>query len=192
MMVVLGACSSHGSSSNDGGDGFITSVDHRKTIGQLGPDERTRLCADASAYLSGTLVPDLCRHAALVVTAQTAQMSADLADADLQTSCVAYAENCKTSVDGGGAFIPGQQDGSAGGGITCDLSTVQTSCAASVADFVACLSETDAAYRESPSCSAVTRELLAAFLSDGGVAAARPPSCAVVDQCLASRDGGSN
>jgi hypothetical protein len=188
LVTALAGCGGHSAPLNDGASGFTTRVDPKKALGTLDTSERTQLCKDIVSYTTSTLVPDACRRAALATTASAAQSDTSLTDADLQRSCASQDSACLASSVGTDAGAPGS-DAAAVGSVRCDLSVLQPSCSATVAEYAACLTDLDAADKVLPSCEATTRAMLTDLASDGGFAVMRPTSCAPVDQCT-SGDGG--
>lgn len=188
VVVVLVGCGGQGADRRDGGRGFATRVDSNKALGMLSDAERTQLCDDVVTYTTATLVPDVCRRAALTITASMAQADSGLSDADLQSACASQYGACLASSGGSDAGAPAS-DAASMSGVHCDLSTLQPTCSATVADYAACLTDIDAADSGLPSCEAIARATLIDLASDAGLVAARPPSCSVVDQC-SSGDAG--
>lgn len=187
LVLALGGCGGN-AAPNDGGAGFATRVDSRKALGMLSTFEQMQLCNDIVSYTTSTLLPGICRRAALTITASTAQSDTGLPDGDLQQFCSSQYSSCLASSVGTGVDAQGA-DAGAMGGVQCDLSHLQPTCSATVADYTACLTDLDAVDRPLPSCGVATRALLIDLTSDGGFSVARPPSCTPVDECTVG-DGG--
>jgi hypothetical protein len=187
LVAFLVSCGRDGAAPSDGGAAFTTRVDPKKALGTLSTFEQMQLCKDIVQYTTSTLLPDVCRRAALTVTASAARSDDSLTDADLQSSCASAYSTCLASSLGTDSGVAGS-DGGAMGGVGCDLSALHPTCSATVADYAACLTHLHDAVSSLPSCDATTRSLLVPLALDGGLNTARPPSCGPVDQC-SSADG---
>lgn len=159
---ISGGGKGGGSGNNPGGGTFTTSVPGSTPLTGLSGTQQTQLCKDFMTYADNTLMPELCRVDGLLVAA----FSGATSDADVRTACTAGYNACLAS-DGGST-------------VTCNPSSVPSTCTATVGDLTSCLNARSAATAQIPSCSTLTAAQLAGAFGDGG-GATEPAVCMQFD-----------
>jgi hypothetical protein len=146
-----------------GGSGAVTTISGSKALNALTPTEVTQLCDDTYAYF-GSAIPKAttCRWRGLAYGASSSAPT----DAQLQTSCANKETSCQGSAD------PWADN------LGCN--DIPSTCAATVAQYSACISDEVAAFIQLvngfPMCSALMRSNASDILN--AIAAAPPASCA--------------
>jgi hypothetical protein len=159
LVLVSAAAVGCGGSSNNGGAGgggggtsggagtgggsSVTSISGSKPLNTLTPAESTQLCEDATAYFMSSITKaNSCKFSALVNAASTSSPT----DAVLQSNCTSMETACNASATMG----PGSATG---------CFPPPATCAATVAQYSACVSDGVASFNQNvsalPSCSVV-------------------------------------
>jgi hypothetical protein len=173
MLVGCGSGSGSGGSGGSSGGGkgggsgnssgtFTTSVPGSTPLTGLSGGQQTTLCNDLQSYAETTLAPEVCAAEGLLF----AELSGGTTDAAVRAACTTGYQSCVAS-DAGVTF-------------TCSLSTVPSTCTATVGDLTACANASSTAPNQFPSCSTLTVATLATFFADGGSSSNMPPPAVCV------------
>ncbi len=172
-----------------GGGAFTTSVPAGTKVTGLTTAQAAQLCNDIESYFDNTFLPSLCQATSSLPGLEDAYLdllqNPTASNAELQTVCASDAQ------DGGCSdFVDAGTD-------SCDISSVPSTCEATVGDYSKCINDmttTDVQFYASlPSCSTLTAASLQAFFeADGGSSfdAPEPASCSKFDSTC-DVDGGS-
>lgn len=180
------------------GGAFTTSVPSGTKLTGLTSSQRTQLCNDIESYIDHSFGPAICNAAAASTingleaayfdllenaTATDAQLRADCTAADADAG--ASASTCATEFLDGGVQ-------------TCNISSIPSTCQATVGDYAKCLNDTSTSgvqfYAGFPSCSTLTAASVSAlFAADGGISEGtpEPASCSMFDSTCDVNDGGT-
>ena len=162
--VGTGGSSSSGGTGSGGSSG--TTVSGGKTLGSLTPSEATQLCKDTSAYFGQNISQaTLCKEAGLGYAVSSSAPT----DAQLQKNCTSQEASCLQ-----------------GGPAVANCTSITANCSATVAQYLACITDRVADFNQQvsalASCATVTLPDLAAVWAF--MSADLPASCTqVTDQC---------
>jgi hypothetical protein len=197
-MAGSGSAGHTGSGGTTGAGGaFTTSVSSGTKLTGLTSAQATQLCSDLGSYFDHTYIPAICNGAAFSSLNGLEAAKVDLAenpnatDAQLRADCTAADADAGASASTClGFFLDG-------GTQTCNVSSIPSTCQATVGDFTKCTNDRTAAtaqyYAAFPSCATITAASVNAFFAaDGGISDGVPESttCAMFDSTC-DVDGGT-
>lgn len=177
------------------GSGFTTSIGSGTKITGLTSGQATQLCSDIESYENRTLTPITCPALPAIEGLDAANddliENSSATGAELQAACTAR------KADAGTCPISSSADA---GLDSCDISSVPSTCTATVGDLTACLDDMVTSYSQFvaaiPTCTTLTPAIVAAYFAadGGGGGPADPASCAVIesDACNVPDDSGTN
>ena len=191
-----GAQATGGTTGTGGGNSgaFTTSVSSGTKLTALTSAQATQFCSDLQKFFDNTFIPTICNSSANVAGAEAAYVdligNPSATDSELRAACTA------ASADAGpNGCTDALVDGGTG---SCDISSVPTTCQATVGQYTTCINDTNRVtgqfYAAFPSCSTLTAaSVKALFAADGGASQGppEPTSCSMFDSTC-SVDGGTS
>jgi hypothetical protein len=174
------------------GGAFTTSVPAGTKLTGLTSAQATQLCSDIGTFINHTFIPNICNESASLSGLEAAYIdllgNPGATDAQLRADCTAATADAGTSRCTGELVDGGVQ--------TCNVSSIPSTCQATVGQYGTCLNDTNAAtaqfYGALPKCNAITAaSVTALFAADGGASQGppEPSTCSMFDSTCTADAG---
>jgi hypothetical protein len=188
---------SGGGGTTGAGGAFTTSVPSGTKLTGLTSSQQTQLCNDIENFIDHSFGPALCNAAAASSVNGLEAAYFDLLENTTATDAQLRADCTAADADAGAGARTCASEFLDGGVQTCNVSSIPSTCQATVGDYTKCLNDTSTSsvqyYAGFPSCSTLTAASVSAFFAaDGGITegAPEPASCTMFDSTC-DVDGGT-